>query len=118
MNFLLSMSRLLSSNKQLQTVGDEVSKILHNWVGPLFIAIGGIAGVYAIILGIQYAKAESDSKRAEAKTRMWNCIFGMLCLLVIGILAISINWGSIVKIFGYAQKDYVVPDEVMIGLLK
>jgi len=106
MNFLLSVSRLLAD--QLETISGEVNSILKTWVGPLFIAIGGVGAVYAIILGVQYAKAENDSKRAETKTRMMNCIFGVLCLLVIGTISLTVDWAGLVRIFGYAGKKSMV----------
>ena len=100
MNFLLSIARLLD----LAAVSTEVNDILNFWVGPLFIAIGGVGTIYVIILGIQYAKSESDSKRAEAKTRIINCIIGVIILLIIGAICLSVNWASLVEIFGYTKK--------------
>ena len=107
MNFLLNISRLLD----LQSVSDEVNTILSNWVGPLFITIGAIGTIYMIILGVQYIRSESDNKRAEAKSRIINCLIGVLSLIVIGALCIGLDWAGIVQIFGYAKK------ESMIGLL-
>jgi hypothetical protein len=97
---------------QYKAVSDEVNKILNEWVGPLFIALGGIGGIYIIILAINYIRSENDSKRSEAKQRMINCAIGVICLLVLGALALTVDWGSLVKIFGYTAK------ESCIGLLK
>ena len=103
MNFLLSISRLLSS--QLSNVAEEVNTILNDWIGPLFIAIGGVAGIYAIVLGVQYIKSENDSKRAEAKTRMFNCIIGLVSLIIIGALCLTVDWDKLVELFGYTSRD-------------
>ena len=106
MNFLLNMSKYLLDAGD---VAKDVVEILGTWVGPLFVSVGGVGAVYIIILAIQYIKAESDAKRAEAKTRIINCVIGVLTLLVLGSVCIGIGaagWENIAKIFGYAAKDY------------
>jgi len=100
MNLLLSLSRLLD----LTAVSNEVNDILKVWVGPLFTVIGALGAVYVIILAVQYIRSENDSKRAEAKSRMINCIIGVVCLLVIGGLCIGLDWAGLVQMFGYASK--------------
>ena len=100
MNFLLSISRLLG----LDEVSSEVNTILKQWIGPLFVAIGAVGFIYVIVLGVQYIKSESDSKRAEAKTRIFNCIFGVVLLIVIGVVCLAVDWAGLVEIFGYAKK--------------
>ena len=135
MNFLLSLStkivKLLAPNNfvtnenmdglggggpestgQLKTVSNEVNKILRSWVGPLFIAIGGVGAIYIIVLAIQYIRSENDSKRAEAKQRIINCVIGVICLLVIGGVCIGVDWGNFVQLFSYTKKEKAV-----IGLL-
>lgn len=84
-------------------VGSKVDEILKGWVGPLFVAIGGVGCIYVIILGIQFIKSENDSKRAEAKSRMFNCIIGIISLLVIGAVCIGLNWAGLANMFGYAS---------------
>lgn len=108
MNFLLKLSRLLD----LTEVSTEVSNILKTWIGPLFTALGGVGTVYAIILIVQYVKAENDSKKAELKSRMINTLIGVLSLLVIGTVCLAVDWEAMVKIFGYTAED------AMIGLIR
>lgn len=104
MNFLrnlsINMGRLLAD---LNAVSDEVNTILKTWVGPIFIALGGAGSIYIIVLAVQYAKSENDSKRAEAKTRLVNCAIGVVALLVIAAVCIGLDWASIVQIFGYTS---------------
>ena len=109
MNFLLSISRLLG----LQEISDEVNEILTTWVGPLFIAIGGAGAIYIIVLAVQYIRSENDNKRAEIKTRLVNCIIGVVALLVLASLCITIPWNEVVKVFGYTQSKKATS---MIGL--
>ncbi|MGN0961586.1 MAG: Mbov_0395 family pilin-like conjugal transfer protein [Christensenellales bacterium] len=98
MKFLLGISKLLAD---LTAVSNEVNDILNKWVGPIFLALGGVAAVYVIILGVQYAKSENDSKKAEVKSRIINCIIGLLAIIVIGVVCIEVDWASFVQIFGY-----------------
>ena len=102
MNIVARMSRLLAVDANLREIGAEVNSILRVWVGPLMIALGGVGAVYIIILGIQYAKGENDSKRAEVKTRLVNCIIGVIAILVLGSVCIGIDWAKLVQVFGYA----------------
>ena len=99
MNFLLSLSRLLD----LASISTEVNNILKVWVGPLFTALGGVAVIYLIILAVQYAKSENDNKRIEIKSRIVNCIIGVLSLFVIGALCIGLPWDKLVGVFGYME---------------
>lgn len=96
------MGRLLAD---LGAVGEEVNSILRTWVGPIFIALGGVGSVYIIVLAVQYAKSENDSKRAEAKTRIVNCAIGVVAILVIATVCLTVDWAELVKIFGYTADN-------------
>lgn len=120
MNLALSFSRLLANNAT-QTQKDTakvVDEILSVWVGPFMTALGAVGAIYVIILGIQYAKSENDSKRAEAKTRMVNCIIGVLSLIVIGVVCWAVNWVEIAQIFGYAREGFDPNDIVIKPVLR
>ena len=104
MNVAVSLGRLLATDQKLTDISTEVNNILKIWVGPLLIAIGGVGAVYMIVMGIQYAKSESDGKRAEIKSRLVNCIIGVISILVLGSLCIGIDWAGVVQIFGYAAE--------------
>lgn len=96
-NMLSMMSRLLD----VGAAAAEVTKILQAWVGPLFTALGGVGTVYIVILAVQYAKSENDSKRAEAKTRMMNTLIGVLSLIIMAVVCFAVDWAKLVQIFGY-----------------
>ena len=104
MNIAMSMSRLLdASDDKLTNISNQANEILRSWVGPLMIALGGVGLVYVIVLGIQYAKSENDSKRAEVKSRLVNCVIGVIAILVIGAVCTAVDWASLVQIFGYTS---------------
>ena len=66
---------------------DTIMTILI-WVMIVLMSAGSI---YAVILGINLAKAENAEKREEAKSRIINAIKGLLILLVLIILFIVIS---------------------------
>ena len=112
----MNFARLLEASEKLTRISEQVTTILHSWVGPLFIALGGVGTIYIIILAIQYIRSENDSKRTEAKTRMVNCIIGVLSLLVLGVVCLAVNWAELVQIFGYTKYDYETPEVVIRNL--
>ena len=110
-NLVVAMSKVMggvnklsgSGDKRAQAVSDDVNTILKNWVGPIMICLGAVGAIYMVILGVQYAKSESDSKRAEAKSRMINCLIGVIAIIVLAALCIGMDWAGLAKIFGYTQ---------------
>lgn len=102
--FLMNVGGMLSRlmDDRLSRVGAQVNEILGTWVGPLLIAIGACGGIYVIVLGVAYARSESDSKRAEIKTRIFNLIIGIVTIGVLAALCIGLKWDKIVEMFDYA----------------
>lgn len=99
----MGITRLLASNEQ---IGETIQNILSTWIGPLFTVIGAAGSIYIIILAVQYAKSENDSKRAETKTRIVNCVIGVVSLIIIGVLCIAIDWQFVGDWFGYTASSY------------
>lgn len=66
---------------------------------PLFIAVAAAGSVYAIVLGVNLARADDAEKRQNAKTRLIWAIVGLVSIIV---LILLINWicGSIPKWLG------------------
>lgn len=61
----------------------DVYSTLPNILYAILALVGGAGTVYAIILGINLAKSESDDKRKAASTRLKNTIIGVAVLLVL-----------------------------------
>ena len=103
--FLLSLSRLLAPSEQLIRTSAKVNEVLHGIVGPCLSVIGSLGVIYIIILGVQYAKAESDDKRLECKKRMTNLAIGVAVLIVMLTLCFALNWAEVVPdLFGYLDE--------------
>ncbi len=63
-----------------------VVDILDSMLLPILILLGTAGSIYAIVLGVNYSKAESADKREEAKKRMINAIIGIVVTLLLLIL--------------------------------
>ena len=102
---LMFMSQLLAA----KDAAEKVTEILKNMVGPILMALGGAGAIYVIILGVNYAKAEDDAKRKDAKKRIWNLLIGIVAMFTLAALCISIKWDKLVTdMFGYAWSDMMV----------
>ena len=75
---------------------NDVYSVLPNILWAILALTGSAGAVYAIILGINLAKAESEDKRKTAATRMKNTLIGVGVLLLL-VLFINIFIPMIVK---------------------
>ena len=62
---------------------NEVYTTLPSILYAILAVVGGAGTVYAIILGVNLAKSESDDKRKTASTRLKNTLIGVAVLLVL-----------------------------------
>ena len=92
-----------STDANLKKVGNDlVDSIMSimKIVLPIVFAIVTVIGVaYAIILGVNYAKAEDNEKREEAKKRLVGAVVGFGIAIVVSallwILAGTIDWSTL-----------------------
>ena len=63
-----------------------IIKILDAMLWPILILVGTAGSIYAIVLGVNFSKAESADKREEAKKRMINAIIGLVVTMILLIL--------------------------------
>ena len=75
-----------SANTFFDKVFKPVTDILDSMLVPILILIGTVGSIYAIILGVNFSKAESSDKREEAKKRMINAIIGLVVTILLLIL--------------------------------
>ncbi len=90
MKFLLDIS-------SLEQVAEKFDELMGNIVGPVLIVIGAAAALYAIYLGVMYAKAEDANKRKEVQGRLIGAAIGVVIILVGITLCYAINWASLVE---------------------
>lgn len=68
--------------KWIREILAPILNVLNSLLLPLIIILGAAGGVYAIVLGVQYSKAESADKRDECKKRLINAVIGLVIILV------------------------------------
>ena len=61
-------------------------------IGPVLIVIGAAAALYAIYLGVMYAKAEDANKRKEVQGRLIGAAIGVVIILVGITVVYAVDW--------------------------
>lgn len=93
MRFLLTGTEKSSTLTQIATT---LSGLMKNLLGPILIVIGAAAAIYAIYLGVMYAKAEDANKRKEVQGRLIGAAIGVVIILVGISLCYAIDWAQLV----------------------
>ena len=86
-------------------VVEPILKLLEQLIVPLLIILGTAGSIYVIILGVQFAKAETSDKREEAKKRMIHAVIGIVVMLVLLIL-LYLFTSNADKIFSGLKGDF------------
>ena len=84
----------------LEQVAEGFEKIMGNIIGPVLIVIGALAAIYAVVLGVQYAKAEDANKRKEVQGRLIGAAIGVIIIVVGVTLVYALPWKDIYTNFG------------------
>ncbi|MCL2540700.1 MAG: pilin [Firmicutes bacterium] len=81
----------------LKHITDAIDVVLY----PILALVATAGIIYAIVLGVNLAKAESTEKRDEAKKRMINAIIGFVSIIaLVLIMKLVINFmPEILKLF-------------------
>jgi len=121
-NFMLNVMRFIgatTSEKWSQVATEAEAQGVASWIMnilipileildglliPVIILLGVAGSVYAIVLGVQYAKAESADKRDEAKKRLINAVIGVVIMLV-ALIGMKLFITNSPQIFGWIQND-------------
>ena len=94
-NFLLAGES--SGTTSLTSLANTLAGIMKDIMGPILIIIGAAAAIYAIYLGVMYAKAEDASKRKEVQGRLIGAVIGVVIILVGVTLCYAVNWTAIAE---------------------
>lgn len=79
----------------LDSVATGISNMVKAILGPILAVIGVAAVLYAIYLGVMYAKAESADKRKEVQGRLIGACIGAVIIIVGATLCFALDWASI-----------------------
>ena len=96
-----------TTNEKSGTLSEAATKfrvIVKSVIGPVMIVIGVLAAIYAIYLGVMYAKADSAEKRKEVQGRLIGACIGALIILVGATLCFALPWAEIWDSFSTTNK--------------
>lgn len=92
---------------------NPVLEVLNGALIPILIFVGTAGMIYAIVLGVKLARAESADARDEAKKRLINAIIALVVMIAL-ILLLQLFVDNIANWIGDAvsnEEDPVVPTE-------
>lgn len=95
MRFLLD--GISGTDNTLKSIATTLSGLMEDILGPILIVIGAAAAIYAIYLGVMYAKAEDANKRKEVQGRLIGAAIGVVIILVGISLCYAVNWAELVE---------------------
>ena len=77
-----------------------ILSLIDSALVPILIVLLSVATIYAVVLGVNMARADSGDKREEAKKRLINFLIGAVIIIVLIaiIYAIAANLTSILGI--------------------
>lgn len=86
-------------------IAEGMKDLMQKILGPVLMVIGVLAVVYAVYLGVMYAKAEDASKRKEVQGRLIGALVGA-AIIVVGIaLCYAIDWVEVFNSFSDNDVD-------------
>ena len=88
---------LLETSSSLKSIANSFAGLMKDIVAPILIVIGAAAAIYAIYLGVMYAKAEDANKRKEVQGRLIGAAIGVVIILVGITLCYAVNWEGLVN---------------------
>ena len=65
---------------------NKITAAIRAVLWPLLIVVAAAGTIYAVVLGVNMARADSTEKREEAKKRVINVIVGLLIIIALLLL--------------------------------
>ena len=93
--------------KSVQQAASALNTVLKKVLGPIFTIIGVAAVIYAIYLGVLYAKAESADKRKEIQGRLIGACIGAVIIIAGATICFALNWTAIYHNFSITGHTFV-----------
>ena len=92
LNFFFNFNKLGAGGDWVNDIVTTMKDIVDKIMWPTIAIILTLGIVYVIILGVNYAKAETSDKKEEAKKRIINAVVGVVIMLaLIAILRVVID---------------------------
>lgn len=90
---------LLDTYTTLEGAANGFKGIVQKILGPILMVIGVLAVIYAVYLGVLYAKAESADKRKEVQGRLVGACIGAVIIVAGATLCFALDWSAIYNNF-------------------
>ena len=74
--------------------GEDLSGGVLRVLSYIFMVVGAVGVVYAVYLGFLLAKATDESKRSQAKKRIFNVISGLLIIVILTGVIVAFDWSG------------------------
>ncbi|MBQ4558060.1 MAG: hypothetical protein IJA61_01635 [Clostridia bacterium] len=82
----------------------KIYEVIESIVVPVIILVATVGIIYAIVLGVNYAKAETSDAKEEAKKRIINVVVGAVLIIVL-VLLMYLFISNADAIFGWAAQE-------------
>ncbi len=87
MKFLTGFKQLLGETPAwIKGIVTPIQDVVNLLLWPIITIIATVGVIYAIVLGVNYAKAESSDAKEEAKKRIINVVVGAVLGIVLMIV--------------------------------
>ena len=93
--FFSGVNTLKASYTDMDQVAEGFKGIVQKILGPILTVIGVAAVLYAVYLGVMYAKAESADKRKEVQGRLIGACIGAVIIVAGATLCFALDWSAI-----------------------
>ena len=102
--------------KSISQFAIGLNQIIKKIVGPILSAIGIASVMYAIYLGVMYAKADSAEKRKEVQGRLIGAIIGAVLIVAAATVCFAINWSYLYWSFS-GEKHVITDKEIIFAII-
>jgi len=105
-NFLMNFMRAtMNTISNLDDVAKGFNGVVQKIVAPIIACVGVAGTLYAIYLGVMYAKAESADKRKEVQGRLIGAVIGAVIMIAGAVLCFALDWAGIFKNFSFTNTN-------------
>lgn len=98
---------------------NQIVAVINDILWPVLILVAAAGTIYAVVLGVNMARADSTEKREEAKKRVINVLVGMAIIIGL-ILLLKLFMGTVLPAFINKEDPLKEVEEgkQLIGLLR
>ena len=72
-----------TTGTNFDTVTKPIVDLINSMLSPILAIVGAVGGLYCVVLGVKYAKAEEPQDREKAKGHLKSAIIGFVLIFVL-----------------------------------